>query len=195
MVVNGILLEYYSGGSLQRVLNEKRIGEYDWERWAVQIGDALDILHRAKKTHMDLKPSNVVLDDDGNAVLIDISGIGGVTHEWRAPEIRGEISPFDLPFQTRRWNDIWAYGKILSDIASNAENTPFARTLRLVAGRFTEEIIHNRWNLSEGISWLKNCQYSDIQVRTANTLDSSQQIQSIMVERFDLYHCLCEDVG
>lgn len=117
MVVSGILLEYYSGGSLQCVLNEQRVKEFSWERWAVQIGNALDTIHRAKKTHMDLKPSNVVLDDDGNAVLIDISGIGGVTHEWRALEIRDKISPFDLPFQTRRLNDTWAYGKLLKEIA------------------------------------------------------------------------------
>lgn len=159
MVISGILLEYYSGGSLQRVLNEKRVREFDWERWAVQIGNALDIFHRAKKTHMDIKPSNIVLDNEGNAVLIDISGIGGVTHEWRAPEIRDEISPFDLPFQTRRMNDIWAYGKLLTEIASNAGNSPFAGTLRLVADHLTEENVHNRWTLSEGISRLKICQY------------------------------------
>jgi serine/threonine protein kinase len=110
---------------------------------------------------MDIKPSNIVLDNDGNAVLIDISGIGGVTHEWRAPEIRDEISPFDLPFQTRRMNDIWAYGKLLTEIASNAGNSPFAGTLRLVADHLTEENVHNRGTLSEGLSRLKICQYID----------------------------------
>lgn len=73
---------------------------------------------RAKKPHMDLKLSNIVLDKDGIAVLNDISGVGGITHGWLAPEIRDEISPFDLPFQTRRPNDIWAYGKVLKEIAS-----------------------------------------------------------------------------
>lgn len=29
---------------------------------------------------MDIKPSNIVLSIDGNAVPLDISGIGGVTH-------------------------------------------------------------------------------------------------------------------
>lgn len=38
--------------------------------------------------------------NNGNTVLIDISGIGGVMYEWLAPEMRDEISPFDLPFQT-----------------------------------------------------------------------------------------------
>lgn len=98
MVINSILLDYYGGGSLQNVMDEQRVKECNWERWAVQIGNALHTLHSAEKTYMDLKLSNVVLDNDGNTVLIDISGIGGVTYEWLAPEIRDEISPFDLPF-------------------------------------------------------------------------------------------------
>ena len=158
--VSGILLEYYSGGSLQCVLNEQRVRESGWERWAIQIGNALGIIYRAKKTHMDLKPSNVVLDDDGNAVLIDISGLGGVTHGWRAPEIRDEISPFDLPFQTRRLNDIWAHGKLLTDIVSNAWDSPFVGALKWVADHLTEENVHSRWSLSEGISQLKFCQFN-----------------------------------
>lgn len=154
MVISGILLEYYNGGTLQRVLNERRLKDFSWERWAVQIGNALDTIHRAKKTHMDLKPSNVVLDDEGNAVLIDISGIGGVTHEWRAPEIQDEISPFDLPFQTRRWNDTWAYGTLLKELASQVEDNPFGGALKLVADHLTTDI-HTRWTLSEAISRLK----------------------------------------
>jgi hypothetical protein len=54
-----------------------------------------------------VKPSKVVLDDDRNAILIDISGIGGMIHKWRTLEIRDEISPLDRPFQIRRLNDTW----------------------------------------------------------------------------------------
>lgn len=57
MFISGILLEYYSGGSLQKVLNEDRVKKFRWERWAAQIGTALNTIHRAKKTHMDLEPS------------------------------------------------------------------------------------------------------------------------------------------
>ncbi|KAJ5577963.1 uncharacterized protein N7459_006927 [Penicillium hispanicum] len=158
-VINGILLEYHSGGSLQFILKEGIVSDCGWEQWAVQIGDALDTMHRAQKTHMDLKPSNIVLDKDGNAVLIDISGIGGVTREWQSPEILHEMSPFDLPFQTRRLNDIWAYGKILKEIASNVEDSSFTETLNLVADHHTRDV-SCRWTLSEAISRLKisSCQ-------------------------------------
>ncbi|KXG50234.1 uncharacterized protein PGRI_062010 [Penicillium griseofulvum] len=148
LVVSGI--QYYSGGSLQHVLDKQRVKEFGWERWAIQIGNTLGVIHRAGTTHMDIKPSNVVLDYDGNVVPIDISGIDGVTHEWRAPETQDEILPIELPFQARRLNDMWAYGKLLAEIASNAGDSPFAGTLKWVSGHFTE-YIRNRWTLSEGI--------------------------------------------
>ena len=127
MVVSGILLVYYSGGPLKSVLNEERIREFGWERWAIQIGRALNVINEAKKTHMDIRPSNVVLDNDGNAVLIDISGIGGTKYGWLPPEIQDDIS--GLPFETCRLNDNWAYGKLLAEIASNAGNCPFVETV------------------------------------------------------------------
>ena len=58
------------------------------------------VIHRVKKTQIDLKPSNVVLDDDGNTVIVDVSGIGGRMYKWYAPEIRDKTSTLDLPFQT-----------------------------------------------------------------------------------------------
>jgi hypothetical protein len=107
-----------------------------------------------------LKPSNIVLDEDGNAILIDISGIGGVTHEWCALEIRDEISPFDLPIETRQMNDIWAYGKILGEIASKVEDSSFTMTLKIVVDRLTQDVC-TRWTLDEAISQLRMCYHID----------------------------------
>lgn len=104
-------------------------------------------MHRAKGTHIDLEPSNVLLDDGRNAVLIDISGVGGITHEWLALEIQDEIELFDLPFATRRLNDIWAYGRLLNEIASGVGNSsPFVGPLELVAQRLTRDV-NTRWTL------------------------------------------------
>ena len=82
---------------------------------------------------MDLKPSNIVIDSKGNAVIIDISGICGITRQWCSPEIQDEMSPFDLPFEQRQLNDIWAYGRLLSEIGSYATDDSCANTLKQVA--------------------------------------------------------------
>ncbi|GIK07169.1 hypothetical protein Aspvir_002825 [Aspergillus viridinutans] len=155
LVVIGILLEFHSGGSLQEVLNEGRLLDHPWESWAIQIATALAHLHGAGITHMDIKPSNVVLDSDGNAILIDISGIGGVTYRWCAPEIRDEISPTALPFEARRLNDLWACGQLLSEIVSRAEHSPITKMLRQIADCLTKENTQSRMTLLEAISQLE----------------------------------------
>lgn len=106
---------------------------------------------------MDIKPLNVVIDGNGNAVLIDISGVGGITHEWRAPEIRDNISPGDLPFEERQLNDTWDYGKLLSEIISHGGATPFSETLDQVVACLTREDTLTRMTLPEAISQLKVC--------------------------------------
>lgn len=80
LVISGILLEFYSGGPLERILKDDLVKEYNWQRWPIQIGTALSHIHEAGRTHMDIEPANVVLDAKGNAVLLDISGIGGITY-------------------------------------------------------------------------------------------------------------------
>ncbi|KAK2786890.1 hypothetical protein FQN52_007634 [Onygenales sp. PD_12] len=156
LVVTGILFEAYSRGSLRQILLENCIAEYPWKQWPVQIGTALSRFHEAKKTHMDIKPSNVVIDGEGNAVVIDISGIGGITRRWCSPEIQqDETSPFDLPFEQRQLNDVWAYGKLLSDISSHAGDDPFASTLKQVADCLMKENCERRMSLTRAMSQLK----------------------------------------
>ncbi|GIK01719.1 hypothetical protein Aspvir_005757 [Aspergillus viridinutans] len=155
LVIFGILLVFYPGGSLQNLFNENRVREHPWGRWTTQIATAINCLHEAGKTHMDIKPSNVVIDGNGNAVLIDISGVGGITHEWRAPEIRDDISPGSLSFEVRQLNDTWAYGKLLSEIISHGGASPFSETLDRVVACLTREDTLARMTLPEAISRLK----------------------------------------
>ncbi|KAL2192537.1 hypothetical protein P885DRAFT_82074 [Corynascus similis CBS 632.67] len=56
-----------------------------WCQWAFQIASALTEMHQRGLTHIDLKPANVVITANFDAVLIDVSGIGGVTRDWLSP--------------------------------------------------------------------------------------------------------------
>lgn len=155
-VVVGIVLEFHEGGSLRNVLKGNRLTDVTLRRWALQIAIALNHMHHAGMAHMDIKPSNVVIDAGGNAVVIDISGIGGITYEWRAPEIRDEISPCSLPLEVRQSNDVWAYGKLLSEMASYAEDGPMSITLNELADGLTRENAQDRMTLLEAVSSLED---------------------------------------
>jgi len=61
---------------------------------------------------MDLKLSNIVISADSDAVLIDISGIGGVTRDWLLPEVQASNLLWKETFELRKQNDIWAFGKL-----------------------------------------------------------------------------------
>lgn len=129
-VLRGILLEYCPNGTLAEALQAKDSkqgakGKSDgdvtvtpsWRLWGAQLCMAVATLHKQDITHMDIKPSNMVLDKDGNLVLIDVGGAGGVTREWLSPAMRQVLDPLSAPLQDRKQNDIWAVGKMLSEMA------------------------------------------------------------------------------
>ncbi|KAI0405751.1 kinase-like domain-containing protein [Xylaria palmicola] len=117
-VLRGVLTKYYPNGTLRDALQSPKLQtDGRWLVWGLQIAEALACLHANEVTHMDLKPSNVVINAEWGAVLIDISGIGGVTTEWLSPNLRNEFDPLSQSLETRKQNDIWALGRILFTIA------------------------------------------------------------------------------
>lgn len=117
-VFRGILVERHPNGTLKDALHDpKHQIDGRWLVWGRQIAKALARLHAAGLTHMDLKPSNVVITAEWNAVVIDLSGIGGVTREWLLPELLREADPLSQSLEVRKQSDIWALGKILYEMA------------------------------------------------------------------------------
>jgi serine/threonine protein kinase len=96
-ILRGILLEYHPNGTLQDALDSPNPKtNFLWHQWVVEITGALARLHQLGITHMDLKPKNIVISEHLNAILIDVSGIGGVTRKWLSPEMK--ILPEPLSF-------------------------------------------------------------------------------------------------
>ena len=65
-------MEYMEGGSLDKYIEQKGgMPEAECVKYAKQIGAALSYMHAHKMLHLDLKPGNVMLRKNGDAVLID----------------------------------------------------------------------------------------------------------------------------
>jgi hypothetical protein len=158
-VITGFLLEYYPGGSLEQILED----EFQFDalpiRWALQIGTAIESLHKRGRTHLDIKPSNIVLDVNKDAVLFDVSGTGGYMWEWLSPEMQNllqysEITPSNAPFEARVATDCWAYGRLLSAIAEKSASARIGEKLRSIADGLTNVAPESRPSLHDALTQL-----------------------------------------
>ena len=66
-----IAMRYMGFGSLQSRLATGSVALRDMARWLEQIASALDYAHERSVIHRDVKPSNVLIDQQGNAFLAD----------------------------------------------------------------------------------------------------------------------------
>lgn len=65
-------MEYLGGGSLKTIVEQNGIlSEEQALIYISEIADALSYIHSGKVMHLDVKPSNIMLDSHGKAVLID----------------------------------------------------------------------------------------------------------------------------
>lgn len=66
-----LVVRLMEGGSLDRRVRGKALPLPDVEKLSAQIGAGLDYAHQHGIVHRDLKPNNVLLDNLGNAYLMD----------------------------------------------------------------------------------------------------------------------------
>ena len=66
-----MVMPYIKGVSLQERLERGRISKKESERWITQIANALMFAHSQGIIHRDVKPSNVMIDKSGDALLTD----------------------------------------------------------------------------------------------------------------------------
>ena len=133
-----IAMQYMSGGSLKDKLEKE--GALSFEKTLKimrQVCAGLDKAHKMGLVHQDIKPANILFDEDGNALISDFGlaravqnasraakegmGLGG-TAAYRAPEIWQGTPPVSAA------TDIYSLGCILSEMLSGETlfdgNTP-----------------------------------------------------------------------
>jgi WD40 repeat protein/DNA-binding SARP family transcriptional activator len=77
-----LVMRFLRGGSLRRRLSSGPMDSEEALRVVEQVAEGLDAAHRSDVVHRDVKPENVLFDEQGNAYLTDF----GVAKELSAPD-------------------------------------------------------------------------------------------------------------
>ena len=88
-----LVLEYVGGGSLARRLADGPVGVEQAVGIVAGVAAALDALHVAGIVHRDVKPSNVMLREDGSAALTDFGLAKGAAYTvlTRPGQVQGTL--------------------------------------------------------------------------------------------------------
>ncbi len=115
---NYLVMEYVHGENLEKVLEAREIPVitiYEFVDWMGQLLETLIYLHSCDPPviHRDIKPSNIMLNDEGDVILVDF-GLAKSLSYFTSPQTkvgtRGYASPEHYLGKTSKASDIYSLG-------------------------------------------------------------------------------------
>ncbi|MFL9826285.1 protein kinase domain-containing protein [Rhodoplanes sp. SY1] len=185
-----IVMEFVAGRPLKNLLADTPLPAAEVAKIGAAIAEALHSIHRQHVTHLDLKPSNIILRDDGSAVLIDF----GLSRHDQLPDLIAEefdepvgTGAYVAPEQVRRFrgdprSDIFALGVTLYFLATGER--PFGEPERESEWRrrlWRDPFPPARWNALVP-PWLQEIILRCLEIDRDDRYSSAAQL------RFDLQH-------
>ena len=120
-----IIMQFISGKTLSQLLQEKQsIPETKIKKYLIEATEALAVIHQNNLLHRDLKPDNILIDSEDNAILIDFGAtkefIAGQTREMSVTLTAGYAPPEQYNYKSKRFpaTDIYALCASIYELAT-----------------------------------------------------------------------------
>jgi serine/threonine protein kinase len=140
-------MELVEGPSLDRILRTRQLDMPAVFEVLDGVGSGLEAMHRAGLGHLDVKPSNVILRDGAEAVLVDF-GLAGrhlrpgcATLPYGAPEVWGVVPEGHQPLAPPA--DVYAFGALVFELLWGTELFDGPSEMAIV----TSHVSHDGWPL------------------------------------------------
>jgi len=158
-----IVMERVEGRSLSEWVGQGPVAPEEVARLGTALAGALHALHQQEAIHLDLKPSNVIIRPDGEAVLIDL----GLAHHAHYPDLLAEefrrpigSAPYVSPEQVlgvrnEPRSDVFALGSVLYELATGRLPHGAPTTIRGLRRRLSRDPVPPRALVREIPEWLQ----------------------------------------
>lgn len=154
-----ILESFIEGVSLEDKLKDKLPDTKTAIRYVLDICDALEFLHSLNIIHRDIKPQNIMIDENDKAVLIDLQAARNIADKQKKDTVNLGTVGYAAPeqygvHQSIPPTDIYALGVLLNEMLTGAHpsiNTPPGKLGRIIK-KCTETQIYKRYQTVSSLS-------------------------------------------
>lgn len=150
---NVIILEsFVEGVSLEEKLSENLPDTKTAIKYVLNVCEALEFLHKLNIIHRDIKPQNIIIDKNDNAILIDLQAARNIADKQKKDTVNLGTVGYAAPeqyglHQSIPPTDIYALGVLLNELLTGTHpsiNTPTGKLGKIVK-KCTETQIYKRY--------------------------------------------------
>lgn len=159
------VMDFIDGQTVSSLIKQTRrpLPENDALDIVHQVLDALEVVHKEGIWHLDIKPGNIMLDKDGNVVVIDfgaskqLSTNDGYTSTSTALCYTPGYAPSEQIDQNMQkigpWTDLYALGATLYNMVTLNQPPSVSEIIDGNAFRFPKSVSEN---IQQLIKWMMN---------------------------------------
>lgn len=197
------VMDFLPGGSLdafKQPMEEKRLARY-----IIQVAEALQYLHSLRVNHLDVKPENIMLDEQDNAILIDFGISQGYTatgEKTTTFSTRGVSKGYSAPEYAYEYSfspalDVYSLGATLYRLATgnrppviqDVEQLTFPASVSSRLKSIIKQAMHHRVDKRSSLTMLisslnlllvpKSGQFNDSGVTKVEVNDGATRVESV----------------